>query len=169
MIRIERATLDRAGEAYAIVQEYYAAVAVVVREDAEEFAHEYFGEGAGIWLASDDAKTVGCIALRPLPRFEQCGEVKRLYVKPESRGQHIADRLLAALENYAVKAGYRTLYLDTKDDLLPAINFYHQHGYQDCERYNENPQATIFMRKGLAPSASFRAGSQADALRAKSG
>lgn len=153
MIRIERATLERAEEAYAIVQEYYAAVDVVVREDAEEFAHEYFGDGAGIWLASDDAKTVGCIALRPLPRFEQSGEVKRLYVKPEVRGQHIADRLLRALENYAVEAGYRTLYLDSKDDLLPAIHFYHRHGYEDCERYNENPQATIFMKKGLAVQA----------------
>lgn len=169
MICIERATLARVEEAYAIVQEYYAAVDVVVREDADEFAHEYFGESGGIWLASDDAKTVGCIALRPLPRFEQSGEVKRLYVKPECRGQHIAHRLLALLESYAIAVGYRTLYLDSKDDLLPAIHFYHQHGYEDCERYNENPQATIFMRKGLAPSASLRAGSQADALRAKPG
>lgn len=137
-------------KAYAIVQEYYAAVDVVVREDAEEFAHEYFGDGAGIWLARDGARTVGCIALRPLSQFEHSGEVKRLYVKPESRGQHIADRLLKALESYAVETGYRMLYLDTKDDLFEAIRFYHQHGYKDCERYNENPQATIFMRKALA-------------------
>lgn len=150
MIRIERATLERVEEAYAIVQEYYAAVDVVVREDAEEFAREYFGEGAGIWLADDDGSTVGCIALRSLPSFERSGEVKRLYVKPENRGQGIADGLLKALEEYAAGVGYRTLYLDSKDDLLPAISFYHGHGYEDCERYNENPQATIFMRKGLA-------------------
>lgn len=148
MIRIERATIERADEAYVIVQEYYAAVDVVVREDAEEFAQEYFSGGAGIWLASEDV-VVGCIALRPLPRLEQSGEVKRLYVKPAYRGRHIADELLKALENYARGFGYRTLYLDTKDDLLPAIRFYHGHGYEDCERYNENPQATIFMRKIL--------------------
>jgi ribosomal protein S18 acetylase RimI-like enzyme len=92
---------------------------------------------------------VGCIALRPLPRFEHSGEVKRLYVRPESRGRYIADGLLKALEDYAVDAGYRTLYLDTKDDLVAAIRFYHRHGYEDCERYNENPQATIFMHKDL--------------------
>ena len=159
LIRIERASIERAEEAYGIVQEYYDAVGVVVREDADEFSHEYFGAGAGIWLASDEAKAVGCIALRPLLRFEQSGEVKRLYVKPESRGRRVADGLLKALECYAVGVGYRTLYLDTKDDLLAAIHFYHQHGYEDCERYNENPQATIFMRKGLAI--------QAEALRAK--
>jgi GNAT superfamily N-acetyltransferase len=137
-------------DAYGIVQEYYDAVGVVVREDADSFAREYFGPGAGIWLAIEDARTVGCIALRPLTQFNQSGEVKRLYVRPERRGQHIADGLLKALEDYAVGAGYRTLYLDTKDDLLPAIRFYQRHGYEACERYNENPQATIFMRKGLA-------------------
>lgn len=150
MIQIERVTLDRAEEAYAIVQEYYAAVDVVVREDAESFARDYFGEGAGIWLASGDAGIVGCIALRPLLKFEQSGEVKRLYVRPENRGQRIADGLLKALEEYAVDAGYRTLYLDSKDDLVTAIRFYEGHGYERCERYNENPQATIFMRKNLA-------------------
>jgi ribosomal protein S18 acetylase RimI-like enzyme len=149
MIFIERATLVQVEEAYRIVQEYYDAVDVVVRDDAGEFAHEYFGPSAGIWLASNGAKTVGCIALRPLPQFEQSGEVKRLYVKPESRGRGIADSLLKALEEYAVKAGYRALYLDSKDDLLAAIRFYHRHGYEDCERYNENPQATIFMKKEL--------------------
>jgi ribosomal protein S18 acetylase RimI-like enzyme len=159
LIRIERSALEQLEEAYAIVQEYYEAIGVVVREDAKEFAREYFGASAGIWLANEDGAVVGCIALRPLPEFEQSGEVKRLYVKPVWRGQHIADRLLEELENYAVEAGYRTLYLDTKDDLITAIRFYHGHGYEDCERYNENPQATIFMRKDLAPSASLRAGS----------
>lgn len=150
MIRIERVGIERVDDAFDIVQEYYDAVDVVVREDADEFAREYFGPGAGIWLASEDRTTVGCIALRPLPQFERSGEVKRLYVKPESRGRQIAEGLLEALERYAVEAGYRALYLDTKDDLIAAIRFYHRHGYEDCERYNENPQATIFMRKRLA-------------------
>jgi GNAT superfamily N-acetyltransferase len=136
-------------EAYAIVREYYDAVDVVVRDDANEFGREYFGVGSGIWLASEDAEVIGCIALRPLPQFERSGEVKRLYVKPVSRGKRIAERLLAALEEYARDAGYRRLYLDTKDDLIPAIRFYERHGYERCERYNENPQATIFMRKDL--------------------
>ncbi len=144
-------------EAYAIVREYYEAVGVVVRDDADEFARDYFGAGSGIWLACEGSEVVGCIALRPLPQFERSGEVKRLYVKPESRGKGIAERLLAALEEYARDAGYCRLYLDTKDDLIPAIRFYERHGYERCERYNENPQATIFMKKGLAPLASLRA------------
>jgi hypothetical protein len=37
--------------------------------------------------------------------------------------------------------------------MTSAIRFYEQQGYERCARYNENPQATIFMRKELrAPS-----------------
>jgi len=153
LIRIERASLERMDEAYAIVREYYEAVGVVVRDDPESFARDYFGDGSGVWLAYDDASVVGCIALRPLPQPDQAGEIKRMYVKPEARGQGIAERLLKALEEYAAEAGYRALYLDTKDDLTTAIRFYQRHGYEPCERYNENPQATIFMSKQLAGGA----------------
>jgi hypothetical protein len=33
--------------------------------------------------------------------------------------------------------------------MTAAIRFYEQRGYERCARYNENPQATIFMRKEL--------------------
>jgi GNAT superfamily N-acetyltransferase len=149
VIRVEKAGLDEAAEAYAIVAEYYEAVQVVVREDAAEFREKYFGPGAGIWLARDGAAVVGCIALRPLKEIAGCGEVKRLYVKPEYRGRAIAERLLEALEAYAREWGYGAIYLDSKDDLKAALRFYARHGYAECARYNENPQATVFMRKEL--------------------
>ena len=149
MIEVGKAGLDQAEEAFAIVAEYYEAVEVVVREDEGEFRAKYFGPGAGIWLARDGAAVVGCIALRPLEEMAGCGEVKRLYVKPEYRGQGIAERLLEALEAYARAAGYEAIYLDSKDDLKAALRFYARHGYAECARYNENPQATVFMRKEL--------------------
>jgi GNAT superfamily N-acetyltransferase len=153
LIRVERASLERMDEAYAIVREYYEAVGVVVRDDRESFGRDYFGRGSGVWLAYEDASVVGCIALRPLPQLERAGEIKRMYVKPEARGQGIAERLLKALEEYAAAdAGYWALYLDTKDDLTTAIRFYQRHGYEPCERYNDNPQATMFMKKRLARS-----------------
>jgi ribosomal protein S18 acetylase RimI-like enzyme len=67
----------------------------------------------------------------------------------EHRGQGVAEALLGALEAYATEHGYAALYLDSKKDLMPAIRFYRRHGYSPCERYNDNPQATIFMRKEL--------------------
>jgi ribosomal protein S18 acetylase RimI-like enzyme len=77
------------------------------------------------------------------------GEVKRLYVRPTFRERGIAERLLEALERFAASRDAEWLYLDTTDELQAAIAFYERHGYLRCDRYNDNPQATIFMRKRL--------------------
>jgi GNAT superfamily N-acetyltransferase len=146
---VRRAGQRELDDAWAIVSEYYDAVSVVARESREVFEREYFGEGAGIWLATTAEGVVGCIALRPLSGIPHAGEVKRLYVKPAGRGQGIAGLLLDALHNYARAASYDWLYLDSKDDLETAIRFYEKQGYEHCDRYNDNPQATIFMRKRI--------------------
>lgn len=145
-IVIFRADLHDLDEAWGIVTEYYEAVGVVVREDLPAFTDAYFGAGSGVWLAKKGDAVVGCIALRPLEAIPESGEVKRLYVRPQWRGEGVAALLLEALEAYA---GYQWLYLDSKDDLEAALRFYEKQGYTRCARYNDNPQATIFMRKQL--------------------
>jgi len=135
--------------AYGIVTEYYEAARVIVREDAPEFAKEYFESGGGVWLAEVEGTIVGCIALRELRGRAECGEIKRLYVRPAYRGQGIADSLLDALEDYARECGYLWLYLDTAAEMKTAARFYERKGFLPCERYNDNPQAAIFMRKAI--------------------
>lgn len=146
-----RADMSQKDVAFTIVDEYCESVSVVVRDDPAEF-EKYFNDKAGIWLAvsGSDHEVVGCIALRPLPHLHggAC-EVKRLYVKTDWRGCGIAQRLLNELHEYATACGYKEIYLDTKDDLQDAIRFYYKAGYKDCPRYNNNPQATVFMRRGL--------------------
>lgn len=151
-VTVWRAEKGDFGCAWAIVSEYYEAVGVVVREDRQDLEMAYFAPGAGLWLAKDGDEVVGCIALRHLEGFPSAGEVKRLYVKPQSRGRGIAGLLLDALHEYARQARYTTLYLDSKDDLIDALRFYRKRGYQVCERYNDNPQATVFMKLSLSGS-----------------
>jgi GNAT superfamily N-acetyltransferase len=151
-IKISRAGLNDLEAAWAIVSEYYDAVSVVAREDRPAFSSAYFSEGSGFWLARNGGEVVGCIALRPLDVFPAAGEVKRLYVQPASRGLGIAGLLLDALHEYARTAGYEWLYLDSKDDLAAAIRFYEKRGYRHCARYNDNPQATIFMNYRCVPT-----------------
>lgn len=146
----------RAGErdretAFQLVEEYNDAVDVALRDSPESFQKDYFRSGAGLWLAEVGRRVVGCIALRPLSTREQAAEIKRLYVRPEFRGSGAALALLVALEQYAVASGYEWLYLDSKDDLKAALRFYDRHGYETCERYNQNQQATVFLRKALHP------------------
>jgi GNAT superfamily N-acetyltransferase len=148
--RVHRCSIDEIELAYGLVEEYYEAVAVQVRENRAEFEEQYFVEGTGVWLAVVEDKVVGCLALRKLSSHSGCGEIKRMYVRTAHRGKGIADSLLAALEVYAVECRYVSLYLDTTDSMIAAARFYERNSYQRCERYNENPQATVFMRKRLS-------------------
>ena len=109
----------------------------------------YFGADSGLWLAVIDNRPAGCVALRPLPGIFAAGEVKRLYVQLVFRGRGIAASLYGHLEEYAVESGYRWLYLDTAAEMTAAQRFYATLGYEVCNRYNDNPQASIFMRKQL--------------------
>jgi GNAT superfamily N-acetyltransferase len=56
---------------------------------------------------------------------------------------------LEALEKYAREFGYKWLYLDTAANMKTAARFYERKGFLSCERYNDNPQAAIFMRKAV--------------------
>jgi GNAT superfamily N-acetyltransferase len=147
--RIYRATRAQMELAYRIVQEYYAEASVVLREDREEFESHYFGEGAGVWLAEAGDDVIGCVALRRLEGLADGAEIKRMYLRQAYRRQGVAELLFEALQEYAREAGYKWLYLDTAADMKAAARFYERKGFGSCERYNENPQAAIFMRKAI--------------------
>ncbi len=135
--------------AWKIITEYYEAAGVIARDAKDDFVRIYFQDGAGVWLATIESDVIGCIALRPLSGVASSGEVKRLYVQPPYRGRGIAASLYQGLETYARECGYRYLYLDTTDEMVAAQRFYAALGYELCPRYNDNSQATIFMRKDL--------------------
>ncbi len=154
---IRKASAAEAESAFDVIEEYCNEIGVVVRDSRAELEQYFALDKSGIWLAWLDGSTaadtpnnvsvIGCILLRPLPQLENAGEIKRLYVRQPYRGSGVAKAMLLALEDYASAHGIDWLYLDTKDDLEAAIQFYERSGYRHCERYNDNPQATIFMRK----------------------
>ncbi|WP_260702968.1 helix-turn-helix domain-containing GNAT family N-acetyltransferase [Edaphobacter flagellatus] len=143
VVRLEALTED----ALELLVEYYEAVQVVVRDGPEEMAKMLADDAAGMWLAYLGERPVGCVVLRRLESVVRAGECKRLYVRPKARGLGIADALMDAEEAYARSKGLEWVYLDSHDGLKAAIALYRRRGYVDCERYNENPQATVFLRK----------------------
>ncbi len=138
-------------DALRLLQEYYEAVNVVQRDSPESIQRIIDEAPSGMWLAYLKDEAVGCVVLRKLASVPLAGECKRLYVKPEARGHHIANALLNAQEEYARSQGLHWIYLDSYDDLKVAIALYQKRGYVRCERYNDNPQATVFLRKQIAP------------------
>lgn len=149
---VRRASLADSAAAWTLIDEYSRGFGIVVTDDSASFRSYLAGAGA-LWLAHDGDEVIGCVALRPLERLgPHAAEVKRLYVRPAYRGGGVAAALMDALEAGAQESGYSELYLDTKDDLADAIRFYERRGYERVPRYNDNPQATIFMRRALQPA-----------------
>jgi DNA-binding MarR family transcriptional regulator/GNAT superfamily N-acetyltransferase len=147
-VRIERLRAS-SREALAILQEYYEAVHVVQRDTPASVEKILGAPSSGMWLAYIGEEVVGCVVLRKLESIPRAGECKRLYVRPSARGNRVADKLMDALEAFARNEGLEWIYLDTYDDLKAAIALYEWRGYERCERYNDNPQATLFMRKQI--------------------
>ena len=138
-------------DAIRLLQEYYEAVHVVRRDTPEAIQKIIDDPCSGVWLAYLEEEAVGCVVLRKLASIPFAGECKRLYVQPASRGHRIAEKLLDAQEDFARDQGLRWIYLDSYDDLKVAIALYRRRGYVSCERYNDNPQATVFLRKNITP------------------
>lgn len=98
----------------------------------------------------DTGEAVGCGAV---VLGADHGEVKRLYVDPDARGQGVARRLLQYLEARATAAGCTALMLETGPRQPEAIALYAASGFVRCGRfgsYRDDP-LSVFMHKALTP------------------
>jgi GNAT superfamily N-acetyltransferase len=100
-------------------------------------------------LASLDGRTVGCGGLQLLG--EATAEVKRMWVSREHRRLGLGRLLLARLEVEATRLGCNRVLLDTNGALAEAASLYRSAGYEEIDRYNENPYAERWFAKWLRP------------------
>jgi GNAT superfamily N-acetyltransferase len=82
-------------------------------------------------IATVDGVLAGCIALKPVD--DTTGELKRLYVRPEFRGQKIGPQLVAAFIAEARVAGYRRVVLDSHFSMAAAHTVYLAAGFRKVE------------------------------------
>ena len=90
-----------------------------------------------LYLATVEGEVAGCIALKYID--EKTCELKRLYVKPEFRGNKIADALVDQIIDDAKKIGYKKIQLDTLPFLKSAIHLYERYGFYKILPYNNSP------------------------------
>lgn len=83
-----------------------------------------------------DDREVGVVCLRQLSAG--CGEVKRMYVRPEQRGAGVGRALLEVLLDEARRIGYRWVRLDSPRFMRAAHGLYRKTGFVPREPYPES-------------------------------
>jgi GNAT superfamily N-acetyltransferase len=103
------------------------------------------GPGGVFLIARLEGRPVGCGALRPMA--DGAVEVKRMFVEPEMRGRRFGQIILASLEEYARRAGYARVCLETGVRQPEAIRLYERAGYRRVDNYGKykgNPLSLCF-------------------------
>jgi GNAT superfamily N-acetyltransferase len=98
-------------------------------------------------LARVDGAPAGIGGVRHLDT--DVAEVKSMFVSPTHRGIGLGRRLLAELEQTAIRHGCGAARLDTSDYLTEAIGLYRAAGYREVPAYNSNPKASLWFERAL--------------------
>jgi GrpB-like predicted nucleotidyltransferase (UPF0157 family)/GNAT superfamily N-acetyltransferase len=105
------------------------------------------GPDGVLLLVRVDGEPVGLGGVRHLDTA--VAEVKSMYLSPAHRGQGLARRLLAELEEIARRRGCRAVRLDTSDYLTGALALYRAAGYREVPAYNDNTKANLWLERQL--------------------
>ena len=99
------------------------------------------------WCMFDGDAIVGTVGIRDA-NAGAC-ELKSLYLLEKYHGKGYGRRMLETALDFAKKAGYRRIYLDSLSTSTRAIRLYRRAGFTDTERYNDAERSDVFMVKEL--------------------
>ncbi len=110
-------------------------------EELEQLQTMYAGPVGGIVLCKDKHEYIACIGIRKLNQLT--AEIKRMYVKPEYRGEKIGSELVKRALQLAKKCDYNSVRLDTLNTMKPAMKLYQKFGFVETPAYYHNPNKTV--------------------------
>jgi putative acetyltransferase len=101
-----------------------------------------------ILLAIENDVCIGCVAVRK--KETTIAELKRMYIKPTARKKGLGDLLLQEALKMATNLGYKKIWLDTLNNMTPAISLYKKAGFYEIAPYYFNPEKNaVFFEKLL--------------------
>lgn len=100
-------------------------------------------------LAEFEGVAVGCGAFKVLEAGTV--EIKRMFVRPDVRGQRVGAQILGELEVWAFELGYKRAVLETLKTLSNARRLYERSGYEIIENYEPyvGVESSVCMAKRL--------------------
>lgn len=118
---------------YLKTEEYYSNIVGGI-ENRKGFIPYNISESiTEVLIAYIDDEAVGCAGLKGYSETDV--EIKRVWVEPEERGQHIALDMMAQIEERAVNDGYKRTILQTREIMKDAVGLYKKLGYKQIDNY----------------------------------
>ena len=118
---------------YAVTEAYYSRVVGGKENRAGFIPFNASAEIPVVLLAYSNGQPVACVGLKRYSDLD--AEVKRLWVEPACRGQHIASALMAQIEEKARTLGYRRVILQTRPIMADAVALYTKRCYTLIPNY----------------------------------
>ena len=116
--------------------------------EGRHFFYNDIGKNFEVFLCLiDEDKVVGTVALKRID--ENTAELKALYIDSAYRGQGLGTHLMEVILEEAKRLGFKVIVLDSMKQYKDARKLYERFGFKDCDRYNDNPYADVFMRLDL--------------------
>ena len=142
MTLVQVETPQQIEEVKRLLREYEASLNVSLcfqgfEKELAELPGDYAPPRGRLLLGCDGNQPAGCVALRGLD--EETCEMKRLYLRPEFRGQGAGWRLARAVIQAARTLGYKRMRLDTLAARQEAKALYESLGFKRIEPYYQNP------------------------------
>lgn len=83
---------------------------------------------------NETSQVIGGVGVAEFEGLPDCAEIQKLYLDDSTKGKGYGKELMKIAENWARKAGYKQLYLETHSNLKVAMKLYEKLGFQQIER-----------------------------------
>ena len=105
---------------------YSTAFESYVAQSFYEFLQNYNPEYDRLWIAEHNEEIIGCIGI---VNHNERAQLRWFLLHSDYRGIGLGKRLLNTALDYCRQKGYKSVYLDTTDDLETAISMYEKAGF----------------------------------------
>ena len=112
---------------YLKTEEYYSSIVGGIKNREDFVPYNLSKNITRVLIAYVDGVPAGCAGLKTYSETEI--EIKRLWVDPEYRGNHIAEKLMDRIEKRAKYFGYGKAILQTRPQMEAAVSLYLKRGY----------------------------------------
>lgn len=113
-------------------KEFGIPITIEQQPDLNNIPGFYQTNGGNFWIAKDDGKVVGTIALLDIGNNQ--GALRKMFVDEAYRGKDIAKRLLDNLFAWAKQKAFNEIYLGTTEKFVRAQRFYEKNGFVEINK-----------------------------------